>query len=106
MAEMEMGDRITVMGAGAVGCYFGGMLARAGLPVTLIARQAHRAAIDRDGLTIESFIFAKPERIRVETAADAEGVRGAGVVLFCVKTVDTEIAAQEIAPHLAPGAVV
>lgn len=106
MAKMETGDRIAVMGAGAVGCYFGGMLARAGLPVTLIARQAHRDAIAREGLTIDSFRFASPERIHVETAADAEGVRAAGVVLFCVKTVDTETAAKEIEPHLAPEAVV
>jgi 2-dehydropantoate 2-reductase len=106
MSKMETGDRIAVMGAGAVGCYFGGMLARAGLPVTLIARQAHRKAIDRDGLMIESFRFASPERVRVETAADAEGVRSARVVLFCVKTVDTETAAKEIASHLAPYAVV
>jgi 2-dehydropantoate 2-reductase len=105
MAKMETGDRIAVMGAGAVGCYFGGMLARAGLAVTLIARQAHRDAIDRDGLTIESFRFARPENVRVETAADAEGVQGAAVVLFCVKTVDTEATAKEIAPHLAPDAV-
>src|SRR5215469_7246818 len=105
MAKMETGDRIAVMGAGAVGCYFGGMLARAGLAVTLIARQAHRDAIDRDGLTIESFRFARPENVRVETAADAKGVQGAAVVLFCVKTVDTEATAKEIAPHLAPDAV-
>jgi 2-dehydropantoate 2-reductase len=106
MAKMETGDRIAVMGAGAVGCYFGGMLARAGLPVTLIARQAHRDAIDRDCLTIESFRFASPERVRIKTAADAAGVRGARVVLFCVKTVDTETAAKEIAPYLEPDAVI
>jgi 2-dehydropantoate 2-reductase len=106
MQNMEAQGRIAVMGAGAVGCYFGGMLARAGLPVTLIARQAHRDAIARDGLTIDSFRFANPERVRVETAAGAEGVRDAGVVLFCVKTVDTETAAWAIAPHLEPGAVV
>jgi 2-dehydropantoate 2-reductase len=106
MAKMKTPDRIAVMGAGAVGCYFGGMLAWAGLPVTLIARQAHRDAIARDGLTIDSFRFATPERVRVETAPDAEGVRDAGVVLFCVKTVDTETAAKDIAPHLAREAVV
>ena len=94
------------MGAGAVGCYFGGMMARAGLPVTLIARAAHREAIARDGLIIGSFRFPDPLRVQVETAAGAEAVRGAGIVLFCVKTVDTETVACEIAPHLAPGAVV
>ncbi|HYR85913.1 MAG TPA: 2-dehydropantoate 2-reductase N-terminal domain-containing protein, partial [Terriglobia bacterium] len=33
--------RIAVLGAGAVGCYFGGLLARAGAPVTLIGRANH-----------------------------------------------------------------
>ena len=37
--------KITVMGAGAVGCYYGAMLARAGHAVTLIARQQHVDAI-------------------------------------------------------------
>ncbi len=42
--------QIAVMGAGAVGSYFGGMLARAGADVTLIARGEHLAALTRDGL--------------------------------------------------------
>jgi 2-dehydropantoate 2-reductase len=96
--------KIAVMGAGAVGCYFGGMLARAGLPVTLVARPPHREAIARDGLTIDSFRFPTPERVRVDTASSAEGVREASMVLFCVKTVDTEVAAREMQPYLAPGA--
>ena len=99
-------ETIAVMGAGAVGCYFGGMLARAGFPVTLIARAAHREAIERDGLTLDSFRLPAAERVRVATAADASGVGGASLVLFCVKTVDTESAAREMAPYLAPGAVV
>ena len=49
-------DRVAVMGAGAVGCYYGGILARAGHDVTLIARAQHvercggrrRRARDRD----------------------------------------------------------
>ncbi len=106
MAITKENARVAVMGAGAVGCYFGGMLARAGVPVTLIARQPHRDAIAANGVTIESVRFASPERVKVDVAPDVEGVRGAGIVLFCVKTVDTETAAREIAPHLAPGAVV
>ena len=94
------------MGAGAVGCYFGGMLARAGVPVTLIARQAHRDAISGAGLQIDSYRFAEPLRVKIETAAGPDGVSGADIVLFCVKTVDTETAAREIAPYLAAGAVV
>ncbi|MEZ5728215.1 MAG: 2-dehydropantoate 2-reductase [Burkholderiaceae bacterium] len=45
--------RVAVMGAGAVGCYYGGMMALAGADVTLIARPAHAEAINRSGLWIE-----------------------------------------------------
>ena len=49
--------KVAVMGAGAVGCYYGGMLARAGHEVTLIARPAHVAAIARSGLRMETRTF-------------------------------------------------
>jgi len=96
--------RVAVMGAGAVGCYFGGMLARAGAPVTLIGRRAHVEAIAREGLFIDSIRFQ--ERVTVGVSTQADAVRGAGLVLFCVKTVDTEEAARLIAPHLEPNAIV
>src|SRR5581483_11600265 len=70
------------------------------------ARPAHREAIARDGLTIESIRFSAPERVRVETAAGPEGLRGANVVLFCVKTVDTETTAREMAQYLDADATV
>ena len=96
--------RVAVLGAGAVGCFFGGMLARAGAPVTLVGRPAHVAAIRRDGLLMEALTF----REHVRAAADTEpaAVAGHDVVLFCVKSGDTEAGARAIAPHLAPGAVV
>jgi 2-dehydropantoate 2-reductase len=95
---------IAVMGAGAVGCYFGGMLARAGAAVTLIGRPPHVEAIARDGLFLDSIHFQ--ERVRAQASTDPAAARDAAVVLFCVKTLDTERAAQLLAPHLAPGAVV
>ena len=52
--------KISVMGAGAVGCYFGGMLARGGHEVTLVARPAHVEAIRRDGLRMETKAFDEP----------------------------------------------
>ncbi len=96
--------RVAVMGAGAVGCYFGGMLARAGAPVTLIGRRAHVEALARDGLFLDSIHFQ--QRVDVAASTEAEAARGAELVLFCVKTLDTETAAQVLAPHLAPGALV
>ncbi len=97
------GPRIAVLGAGAVGSYFGGMLARAGARVTLIDRRAHVEAIARDGLFLDSIRFQEYVAVAASTQADA--ARDAELVLFCVKTVDTESAARALAPHLAPGAI-
>ncbi|MDD5030486.1 MAG: 2-dehydropantoate 2-reductase N-terminal domain-containing protein, partial [Rhodoferax sp.] len=46
-----------VMGAGAVGCFYGGMLARAGYPVTLIGRATHVQAIQTTGLRLQTLSF-------------------------------------------------
>lgn len=96
--------RVAVMGAGAVGCYFGGMLARAGHAVTLVARPQHAEAIHRDGLRMETRSF--DERVRVDAATDASGVKGADLVLFCVKSMDTEEAGRQIQPFLRPDTLV
>lgn len=95
--------KIAVMGAGAVGCYFGGMLARAGHDVTLIGRPAHVEAVQRDGLRIEALSF--DEHIRLPASTDAAAAAGAQVVLLSVKSTATEEAAAELRPHLAPGAL-
>jgi 2-dehydropantoate 2-reductase len=95
---------IAVVGAGALGSWFGGLLARAGRDVTLIGRAAHAAAINRDGLLFQS--TGAEERIAVSATTDVAAVRGAGLVLFCVKSLDTETAAAAMAPHLSPDAVV
>lgn len=96
--------RVAVVGAGAVGCYFGGMLARAGLAVTLIGRAAHVDAIRASGLRLEARTF--DERIALEASTSPEAVRGADLILFCVKSMATEDTAREIAPFLEKGAIV
>jgi len=93
-----------VMGAGAVGGYFGGMLARAGAPVTLIGRAQHVEAISQNGLFIEGINFQ--QRIAVAASTDVAAIKEAAIVLFCVKTLDTEGAAKALAPHLANEALV
>ena len=97
-------ETVAVLGAGAVGCYFGGMLARAGHAVTLIGRPAHVEVFRREGLRFEAKTF--DERVKVMADTEPSGVKGASLVLFCVKSTDTEAAAAQIAPHLAPGAIV
>lgn len=96
--------RVAVLGAGAVGCYFGGMLARAGVPVTLIARPKHVEAIARGGLRMQARTF--DEMVRVPASADPAAVAGADVVLLTVKSVDTAASMRAAAPHLAPSACV
>ncbi len=97
-------ETVAVMGAGAVGCYFGAMLARAGATVRLIGRPAMVEAVSRDGLQFEGVEFNG--RVALSATADPAGVAGAELVLFCVKSADTETAAQAMAPHLSPRAVV
>jgi len=96
--------RVVVLGAGAVGCYYGGMLARAGVPVTLVGRAAHVEAIRRDGLAIEW--DGRRETIRVAASTDVAAACAADVVLVCVKSPDTDAAARSLRPHLAADAVV
>jgi 2-dehydropantoate 2-reductase len=96
--------KIAVMGAGAVGCYFGGMLARAGHHVTLIARPQHVEAIGRDGLRMETKSF--DERVRLAATSDVAGAKDADVVLFSVKSPATEAAGRQLQPFLRPETLV
>jgi len=96
--------RVAVLGAGAVGCYYGGMLARAGHRVTLIGRPVHVEAFRKSGLHFEGLKF--DEHVPVDASTDAAAVRGARLVLFCVKSTDTGQAAAQIAPHLDADAVI
>ena len=95
---------VAVMGAGAVGSYFGAMLARAGARVTLIGRPQHVEAIREDGLLLDTVTFK--EYVAMNASADPADVRDAQFILFCVKTLDSENAARAIAPHLSPNAIV
>ena len=93
--------KVAVMGAGAVGCYYGGMLARAGHHVTLIARPQHVEAVERNGLHMQTTTF--DEHVRLAASTDASAAQGADLVLFCVKSLDTESAGTELRPYLTPG---
>src|SRR6266566_4101078 len=95
---------IAVMGAGAVGCYYGGMLARAGHNVTLIGRAQHVEVMRSSGLRMETKAF--DANVPVQASAEASGARGAKLVLFSVKSTDTERAGAALAPYVEPGAVV
>jgi len=104
MTSPEPWPRIAVVGAGAVGGYFGGLLARAGAPVVMIGRPPFVEAVKKNGLFLDTLHFQ--ESVRVEASTELAAVRGAEIVLFCVKTTDNAATARAIAPLLAPNALV
>jgi 2-dehydropantoate 2-reductase len=97
--------RVLVMGAGGVGGYYGGLLARAGHEVTFVARGAHLAALQERGLEVRT--QGQTIRIQPVTAvAQPAGAAGPGgdfdLALFTVKNYDTEPAAAALEPALGP----
>lgn len=94
--------RIAVMAAGAVGGYYGARMAAAGHDVTFIARGAHRDAIRRDGLKIESTLGDLHLK-DVKVTDDPKQVGPVDLVLFAVKLWDTETAGEQTRPLVGSG---
>jgi 2-dehydropantoate 2-reductase len=92
---------MAVIGAGGTGGYFGGLLARAGEDVTFIARGAHLEALRARGLTLESRL-AGTFTVPVQATDDPSEVGPVDLILFCVKTYDTDAAAESIRPLIRP----
>jgi 2-dehydropantoate 2-reductase len=92
--------QVAVIGAGAVGCYYGGLLLRAGHDVTFIGRQPHVDAINAHGLLLDTATFR--ERLPARAATDASGLAPPDLVLVCVKSADTEQAGRSLAGRLRP----
>ena len=95
---------VLVVGAGAIGGYFGSLLARAGHPVTMLARGRHLDALRTGTFEIEGGPDAG--RAAVTAAADIAEASEAPLVLFAVKGYDTEPAAAALAGVLVEDAVV
>jgi 2-dehydropantoate 2-reductase len=97
--------RILIMGTGGVGGYYGGLLAKQGNDVTFISRGAHLYAIRHEGLKVKSIHgdFHVFPASATEDPAKAEPV---DLVLFCVKTYNTDEAAEAIRPVVGPETVV
>jgi 2-dehydropantoate 2-reductase len=95
--------RIAVMGTGAVGGYFGAKLAAAGHELVFIARGRNLAALKHRGLCIDSF----QGDLRIRDALftdDPAAATAVDLVLFCVKSYDTELGATALAPFIGPTA--
>ena len=93
--------RIAVVGAGGIGCIYGAALAKAGADVTVIARGAHLAAMQANGLKIEG--DRGETHIRpVQATDDPASVGIVDYAIFCVKLWDVESAGAAIKPLVGP----
>ena len=97
--------RIAVMGAGGVGGYFGGLLARAGKEVTFIARGAHLDAIRREGLRVASDLSGE-FTVQSDATDDPGSVGPVDLVLYTVKMYHNAEAIPALAPMVGPETVV
>ena len=96
--------KVAVMGAGAVGCYFGGLLARAGHDVLFVGRKPHVDAINARGLILETTTFT--DTVAARASVEAQAIDQPDLVLVCVKSGDTEAAGKALAGRLTPEATV
>ncbi len=88
--------RFAVVGAGAVGGFYGALLARAGHEVALVARGAHLEAIRARGLRVAGPIG--DFTVRPAAESDSARIGPVDVVLFAVKTYDNPMALPLLAP--------
>jgi len=95
---------VGVLGTGAVGGYYGAMLARAGVPVRFVGRPAQVALLRERGLRLQAQGF--DERLPVDATDDPAALAACELVLCCVKSGDTGTAAAQLAPVLKAGSVV
>jgi len=104
MSSQANWPKVAVVGAGAVGGYFGGLLARSGVPVTMIGRPAFVKAVGKSGLRMDTMQFQ--ETVHPAASTDISAAAGADYVFFCVKTTDNVSASRELAKHISPSTVV
>jgi 2-dehydropantoate 2-reductase len=104
MSTENTKPKVAVVGTGAVGGYFGGMLLRAGVPVVMVGRPPFVEAVKKSGLFLDTKQFQ--ETVHPEVTSDLAAVAGCEIVLFCVKTTDTAETARRLVPHIAAHATV
>src|SRR5205823_11176390 len=104
MSDTQEWPRIAVVGAGAVGGYFGGMFARAGAPIVFIGRKHFADAVNSKGLVLDK--LHGQERITATATVEMSAVRDCSLILFCVKANDTSATATQMASFVRPDVTV
>ena len=90
--------KILILGAGAVGGYFGGRIAETGADVTFLVRPKRRAQLQSEGLRVESSLGGLQVPVKTVTAEELRP--GYDVVLFTCKVYDIDSAMEAIAPAM------
>jgi 2-dehydropantoate 2-reductase len=105
---LQQQPKIIVQGAGLIGGYLGGALAHAGADVTLLGRPAFLDPIRIQGMHLTDLhgleVQVAPDKINLATRSD--GLATADIIFVCVKSSATVKAAEEIALHAPPGALI
>ncbi len=101
---MPQNPKILIVGAGAVGGYFGGLLCNAGVDITFLVRPATYAAIKENGLTIQS--VNGNFTLHPNVVQSVSEVPSADYILLTVKCYDLAAVLEEIAPLVHKGAVI
>src|ERR1041385_1789430 len=104
MSDAREWPRIAVVGAGAVGGYFGGMFARAGAPTVFIGRKHFADAVNSKGLVLDK--SEGEERIGATATVDMSAVRECRLILLSVKANDTLATARQMSPFVRRDATV
>lgn len=104
----ELPLKIAIFGAGSIGCYLGGLLAHGGGDVIFVGRERFRDAIAQNGLKLTHYerseIDLEPHSVRFEL--DPSSVGDADVILVSVKSQGTDAAAETLAKHAKPDALI
>lgn len=90
--------RILVLGAGAIGGYFGGRLAESGAEVTFLVRPKRKEQLERDGLRVDSKLGNIQMPVKMVLAGEVKP--GYDLVLFTCKAYDLESAMDAVAPAM------
>lgn len=96
--------KIGVMGAGGIGGYFGGLLARGGLDIHFVARGKHRQAILEEGLQVVS--SQGSFSVQTHVTSDPDEIGPVDLLLFSVKSYDTDDVARFVTPMVEEGTII
>ncbi len=94
---------IAILGAGAVGCYYGGLIAASGQEVVLIAKPQRAKIIKEQGLRIKWPTYT--QHVQINVTDDDQVIQNAKVLFICVKANQSSAIAKQIQPYLAKSAL-